>query len=460
MVRGKDLDVNNVLKYQNEQLRSIEFDASQLDGSIESSEEILRSLGYSLDVDKAKSHAENSNAEWLPQRELVVPDWETLCKDANYNVDSPVQSVTELFTSEELSENRMFINKLNKDYNDIHKLDKVDIAICAAAAIVSATVDILLVGIPGPTPDGVKAGPLSNYIRSYFEKKFPPEDMETLGSRSKYKTPYDAQDNRNTTEYVEGLSSYYHRMLSLGHDPLLGFLVGVLDIMNNSMTTIDKSGKIVSQVMGTYTGRSETSIFKAILRQLRHLKSDLTTSMGLPAPLMGLFNLFQFGKIGEEEQTIAEIVQGMYYDGYDFIQFCSSSLPVMLTETIVRIGWAMKRYREGRTIKECIPCSLNRERNPKLATMLFVAHSASTAINAGKIAFTKNPMAINYPQWLAFAKYSFQQLKWNLYKKPELRHRYVMDRIDSERNDLLSEIDKDFEFYSSKVSVSEEVIVL
>lgn len=30
MVRGKDLDVNNVLKYQNEQLRSIEFDASQL----------------------------------------------------------------------------------------------------------------------------------------------------------------------------------------------------------------------------------------------------------------------------------------------------------------------------------------------------------------------------------------------------------------------------------------------
>ena len=42
---------------------------------------------------------------------------------------------------------------------------------------------------------------------------------------------------------------------------------------------------------------------------------------------MGLFNLFQFGSIGEEEQTIADIVQGMYFEGYDFIHFCSLSVP-------------------------------------------------------------------------------------------------------------------------------------
>ena len=35
--------------------------------------------------------------------------------------------------------------------------------------------------------------------------------------------------------------------------------------------------------------------------------------------LMSLFNLLQFGSIGEEELTIAEIVQGMHYEGYDFI---------------------------------------------------------------------------------------------------------------------------------------------
>ena len=54
---------------------------------------------------------------------------------------------------------------------------------------------------------------------------------------------------------------------------------------------------------------------------------------------------------------------------------------------------------------------MNREKNPKLATMLFIGHSAATAVNAGKVYFTQNPMAINYPQWIAFVKYSYKQLK-------------------------------------------------
>ena len=113
--------------------------------------------------------------------------------------------------------------------------------------------------------------------------------------------------------------SHYHRLLSLGHDPLLGFVFGVADILTGRMTTIDKSGKIVSQVMEVYADRKESDVFAALAKQIIHFKSDITTSMGLPAPLMSLFNLLQFGSIGEEELTIAEIVQGMHYEGYDFI---------------------------------------------------------------------------------------------------------------------------------------------
>ena len=75
-----------------------------------------------------------------------------------------------------------------------------------------------------------------------------------------------------------------------------------------------------------YGDRTEMNIFEAIAKQIIHLKSDITTSMGLPVPLMSLFNLLQFGSIDEAEQTIAEIVQGMYYEGYDFIHFCSCLL--------------------------------------------------------------------------------------------------------------------------------------
>lgn len=318
----------------------------------------------------------------------------------------------------------------------------------SVAGLVGAAVDILLVGIPQKTPDGLKGGPLSNYVRDYFDKKFPEEEMQKLANSKVSKVPYDAQDNRHTTIRVEGLSAYYHRLLQLGHDPLLGFVFGVADILTGRMTTIDKAGNIVSQVMENYADRKESDIFAALAKQVIHFKSDVTTSMGLPVPLMSLFNLLQFGSIGEEEQTIAEIVQGMYYEGYDFIHFCSMSIPAMLVEVIVRLGYSIKRIKEGHEIKDAIPFSLNREKHPKLATMLFIAHAGATAANAGKVYFTHNPVAINYPQWIAFAKYTYSQLKWALLERPALREAYVRGKINEELDDVLSEAEATFDRFA------------
>lgn len=434
---------NQVLAYQHQQLKDIQFNLSCTDDCITESEKLLESLGYGKKLAEQRKLAKETK-----QINNIgpIPGWEELCHDAKNHISEKV-SLTAFFSEEELSANRAYIEKLNNDYDAVHHLDKIDWSICAVAGILSATVDILFIGIPEPTKAGTRAGSLSNYIRNYFEKKYPPEEMEALGGNKYVKTPYDAQDNRHTTEYVEGLSSYYHRLLSLGHDPLLGFVIGVMDIMRGTMTTIDKKGKIVSQVMDVYSDRKETSLFEALTKHLLHLKSDITTSMGLPVPLMGLFNLLQFGNIGEENNTIAEIVQGMYYEGYDFIHFCSMSVPVMLTEIIVRICWCLKRTKEGYSLKESLPFSNNRETKPKLATMLFIAHTSATAINAGKVAFSQNPMAINYPQWLAFGKYAFSQLRWSLIQKPALRDRYVMNIIAEERSGILEEINKDYDSF-------------
>lgn len=445
---------NKILTHQGNELESIAFDSPD-EGTISESEKILLSLGYGQEVDEAQQASKSAVETW----NLVIPSWETLCKEANESIQGDC-SLTSLFTEKELLENKEFVHQLNADFYAIHNLDKTDMMICALAGIVSAAIDILLVGIPGPSREGVSAGSLSNHIRKYFENKFPPEEMEELGRKKFVKTPYDAQDNRNTTIDVDGLSSYYHRLLSLGHDPILGWIVGVFDIMKGQMTTIDKNGRIVIQIIDSYAGRKETNIFKAFAKQFLHLKSDLTTSMGLPAPLMGLFNLLQFGSIGEEENTIAEVVQRMYYEGYDFIQFCSSSIPVMLTEVVVRMSWAIRRIKEGYSLKDSIPGSLNREKHPKLASMLFLAHSAASAINAGKVVFTKSPMAINYPQWLAFSRYAFKQLKWWLWEKEDKRNKYVMDLIDKEGNDVLAMVDKEFELFRPHLLIYNDSLVM
>lgn len=430
--------INKVLAYQAKQLDEIEVpDITGIEDRIAASERLLSELGYALPANVTRS----SSAQ---RAILCVPSWDDLCAEAERAIAYEVE-IEDLFTAEELQENTLAVRRLNYEYNQIHRLDKFDVAIAVAAGLLAGAVDILLVGVPQKTPDGLKAGPLSDYIRDAFDRKFPPEEMKKLANSKVSKVPFDAQDNRNTAEWVEGLSAYYHRLLSLGHDPLLGFVFGVADILTGRMTTIDKAGKIVSQVMENYADRTEADIFAALAKQVAHLKSDMTTSMGLPAPMMGLFNLMQFGSIGEYEQTVAEIVQGMYYEGYDFIHFCSMSVSAMLVEVVVRLGYAIKRIKEGVTVKDAIPISTNHEKMPKLGTMLFTAHSAAAAINAGKVAFTENPMAINYPQWIAFAKYSYQQLKWSLVTKPALRDRFVLDTIGSELQGVYEDIDRLFE---------------
>lgn len=381
------------------------------------------------------------------RRAVVIRPWNEVFAEADRFVSGECD-IKSIFTEEELQQNTEAIHLMNIEFNQIHRLDKVDVAIGALAGMVGSAVDTLMVGIPQKTSEGLKAGPLSNYIRDYFDRKFPEEEMQKLANSKESKVPFDAQDNRHTTIRVEGLSAYYHRLLQLGHDPVLGFVFGVADILTGRMTTIDKNGKVVSQVMENYAERKETEIFKALAKQIAHFKSDVTTSMGLPVPFMSLFNLLQFGNIGEYDQTIAEIVQGMYYEGYDFIHFCSMSIPTMLVEVIVRMGYAFKRISEGYSIKDSIPVSLNREKHPKLATMLFLGHSAATAVNAGKVTFSENPMAINYPQWIAFTKYSYSQLKWAVMEKPSMREAYVSGKIYEEMQKVFDEVENTFEEYT------------
>lgn len=427
--------VNSVLAYQDRALRNIQRpNSKKLEERISASEKTLSNLGYPLP---------ERNQFLSFQADLVVPTWEELSSEAIEQISTKIE-LEDLFSEDELRLNSLTIKELNKQYNEIHRLDELDILIAVSAGLLASAVDILLVGVPEKTSCGLKAGSLSNYIRDAFDKKFPPDEIEKLANSKVSKVPFDAQDNRNTTINIGGLSAYYHRLLSLGHDPLLGFVFGVADILTGHMTTIDKTGKVVSQVMECYADRTEMNIFSALVKQLSHLKSDVTTSMGLPAPLMGLFNLLQFGSIGEYEQTIADIVQGMYFEGYDFIHFCSMSVSAIIIEVVVRIGYAVKRIKEGSNLKDAIPFDSNHTEKPKLGTMLFAANAIAAAVNAGKSAFTKSPLSINYPQWIAFAKYSFQQARWILFTNPELRDQYIREAIAFDLDEIYEQIDTIF----------------
>ena len=77
---------------------------------------------------------------------MVVPSWEDLCIEAEQIVGSG-HALESIFTEDELQRNSQEIRMLNAEYNQIHHLDKYDVTISAAAGMLGAAVDLLLVGI-------------------------------------------------------------------------------------------------------------------------------------------------------------------------------------------------------------------------------------------------------------------------------------------------------------------------
>lgn len=62
-------------------------------------------------------------------------------------------------------------------------------------------------------------------------------------------------------------------------------------------------------------------------------------------------------------------------------------------------------------------------------------------------------MAINYPQWIAFAKYSYQQLKWVLIEKPTVRDAYVHGKLNEQLAEVLEDVDTTFNEISANYIV-------
>ena len=85
--------------------------------------------------------------------------------------------------------------------------------------------------------------------------------------------------------------------------------------------------------------------------------------------------------------------------------------------------------------------------------MLILAHSIEVATNAGKVYFTQNITAINYPKWTAFAEYSVQQIKWVFINKPEYRTMYVEDKMMDELKLAYEEIENSYEWVSDKFNI-------
>jgi len=408
-----------------------------LSEAIDGSEKLLLSLGYEL---PERQKSKPSQSEKL-RPVISANGWEEVLAEAQKSIPGQVD-FSLLLTESEINAVLKKHASIGSELNWFSSLDRFDFALSIATGVIAGVINVLLVDIPahagflgGQRSEG---GWLSNLMKEKTGRLFPDDKIAEL--EQTYSVSFDPSTNSKLQEKVAGLGPRTHRFQSLGHDPLIGFIFGVRDILVGEFSAIGKDGHLIIQQVADPLLQGEQMfirILEAFKIQFGHLASDVATPAGLPAPLMPLLLFLQFGKIGNHSYTIADVSRQMYRSGYDFRHFMASSIPVMITEIIIRIGYFIRSIQIGKSLSDAIPLASSL----KLRRQLLVAHSVALLINAGKVYITQNPLMVSWAQVLVFLRYVMPEVTFLLYGKESARYQMVEKEILKDYHSINDDID-------------------
>lgn len=358
--------------------------------------------------------------------------------------------ILDLMTQKEITEVNNLLRQYYKEFTKQSELDKDDYTIAGIIGTLAALIDYFLV--TNVTKNSVTPGILKFSSENFWNTILSEEKIKAL--EEKYKVTYDVSSNTSKiSQEILGLCPLYHRFQSLGHDPIIGLVFGVSDLMKGQLTAIDGNGRLIIQSVN----QAETKGFiESIITVFGHFLSDVGTRsktgkiLSVPAPFTPLLQLVQVGSIeyNGHRYTVTDLSKKMYYDGYNFNHFIGMSLPVVLIDILIRLSFVLK---ENFFLKRDVKIS----NNPKLNTMLCISNGILFSENVGKIAITKNPFAINYISWIATAKYGFKTLKWLVIDREDEKIEYAQQYIDLqwkylEQSALRLQIDSNVDTYYIK----------
>jgi hypothetical protein len=314
----------------------------------------------------------------------------------------------------------------SESYDSQYKWDKWDYIFTGASGILASLTDCLLVKIPTTLTTGEYAGqvgsPITEWIKQYDTTKandWFAQWAETLSKTCK--VPYDSMNFAGSEgiERIAGMFPKSHRLQSLGHDPVLGFVFGILDIMRGSITGFSYENLTNTHTWmqgAVWSNREPVSLVEGILRHIGHLISDVATPMGLPAPFMTLMQGINIGSFGENGRAVGEIARWMYLNGYDFRHFLVSGITPAVIEITLHAYIMLRHY------SEYGEANFSLASHPKYRAMLLMAHGMATLGNAGKVVLMQgNPLAINYAEWMAFVRYLIPSIKYWMFDQHPLR---------------------------------------
>ncbi len=278
------------------------------------------------------------------------------------------------------------------------RLDAADLVLACVAGLTAGAVDAVIVKVPRTMWwDGeVQTG--SSLTERLRNGAIPADNWLARIA----KVPF---DSLNTGQPGPRLDPQTHRADTFGHDPFVGLVFGVVDILRGTSTGVGPSGQMfVLDIADPVT----TNPLAAIVLELSHLFSDVFTRSGLPLPGWSLLRLINVGSI--DDPTIGELSRSMYRRGYDSWHLLSMSTSVAAAELVLRSGWALRTGLDETWAQRCddearLAGTTRTSNHPRFLLVALLAHGIAAAVNAGKIAaLGGNPLAWNAAQWGRFAQ--------------------------------------------------------
>lgn len=362
--------------------------------------------------------------------------------------------IKDILTIEELDEVNFRLKKRISDFNSRYSLDGWDYAIAVSCGLFAAMLDLLCVKAP-PKPTVSWSKDVDGVFNQWVQKSFNTILPQDVSSKLSKMYPIGAPDSSVMTDLLGApnkvLNPINHRLRSLSHDPILGFLFGVWDMLHGTCTVVT-NGEIKS--FPSTKGQTDGNIFQLLGRMLGHLLSDVNApsahgnrGMGLPAPFMGILRMFEGIPVGDS--NFGKQIEWMYVNGYDFRQFVVSSIPMAIMEVLIRVFYTVKQMKlNDATFSETLVDTMPMKINPRFRMMLAISYGTSCAVNAGKVYITQNILNANYAAWMGFAWNGFCSLKWALIDK----HVKLWDEIETKEIEEINAIVMDLDNLSLRAS--------
>lgn len=454
---GDELDMNKVLKMNQDASQSMLTDGgmSQIrisaDASIEASLALLRSLGRDRDITKMSVDVVAKEKNRPLEHRPVLESWEEIVTQANLH--EPNEVVLEDIISEaEIQSAFVELDAIEEQFSRKTSIvNKTDLSFLAIATALQVAKSLVFPYVAEKFDYGKSFDPSErlDHNDKSIEKahkdandKFRDKHIEKHGTghwiNILYQTvPYDI--TRGSKDLGINMGGKYHRMYTLGHDPILGWVFGTANILTDCITfnnfhtnrisridPITGAKKMVITPEVVLLGRMFAECYDevkadplnlpaALFAQAQHLKSDEFTKLGLPVPILSSIN--------------EDFASKLYSENYDALCFARDAKIVGASFVISKLFDMIISLLHGLFRKDSEDKDLYEVRSRKILLISNAIASSSTIINAS---ITSNPKNLDIGSLLNTVTHLFTDVRFILRIKQEFIESEIAEKVQKE----------------------------